>query len=146
MNMKASDFTNSRFFAAADFGDQPPNWTIASVSSELIGRDDPAKKVVVQLIDSNDKPAGRELVLNKSNIRALAKPFGDIMETWVGRPIRIQSIWVNFRGEQVRGIRVMPGVVAMRAVGGAAQSQIAGAADDGATRSIKDDLDDEIPL
>jgi hypothetical protein len=129
--MRASDFTNSRFFAAADFDDQPVNWTIASVSSEIIGRDDPAKKAVLQLIDSNGKPTGRELVLNKTNIRALAKAFGDDMETWIGRSIRIQSSWVNYRGEQVRGIQVAPGVVALRAASGAGG------------RSVKDDLDDE---
>jgi hypothetical protein len=132
--MKASDFTSSRFFAAADFGDQPSNWTIASMSSEIIGRDDPAKKAVVQLIDDTGTPAGRELVLNKNNIRALAKPFGDDMDAWVGRPIRIQSIWVNYRGEQVRGIRVMPGVVAISTVG------------DAGGRSVKEDLDDVIPI
>jgi hypothetical protein len=144
--MHASDFTKSRFFTAADFGDQPSSWTIASVSSEIIGRDSPAKKVVMQLIDGNGKPAGRELVLNKTNINALAKVFGDPMEPWVGLPILIQSIWRNYLGQQVRGISVMPDVVAMRAVGGAAQSQIAGAANGGATRSVKDDLDDVTPL
>jgi hypothetical protein len=120
--MRASDFISSPYFNANDFGDQPENWAIAGVSAEVIGRDDPAQKAVLELSDGNGKTASRRLVLNKLNIRALAKAFGDDMKTWVGRPIRIHSVWVAFRGEQVRGIRVMPGAVAMRAAGGGAQS------------------------
>jgi hypothetical protein len=130
--MHASDYTGSKYFNASDFGDEFSNWTIIAVTSEIVGRDDPQEKPVLQLRDSNGKPADRGLVLNRTNIRALAKSFGDDMEMWVGRPIRICSIWVSFRREQTRGIRVMPGVVAMRAASGAA-------------RPVKDDLDDEIP-
>jgi hypothetical protein len=117
--MLASDYTSSKYFNASDFGDEPSNWTITAVTSEIVGPDDPKEKPVLQLRDSSGKLADRWLVLNRTNIRALAKYFGDDMETWVGRPIRICSIWVSFRGEQVRSIRVMPGVVAMRAAGGA---------------------------
>ena len=131
--MRASDFTNSKYLSASDFDDQSSNWTITAVASEVIGHDDPREKPVLQISDSNGKPAGRGLVLNATNLRALARSFGDDMEAWVGRPIRIHSIWVSYRGEQVRGIRVTPGVTAMRAAGGG-------------SRNVKDDLDDEIPL
>lgn len=131
--MRASDFTTSKYLSSGDFGDQSSNWTITAVGSEVIGRDDPQKKPVLQISDSNGKPAGRGLVLNATNLRALARSFGDEMEAWVGRPIRVHSTWVSYRGEQVRGVRVTPGVTAMRAAGGA-------------SRDIKDDLDDEIPL
>jgi hypothetical protein len=100
---------------------------------------------VLQLNDINGKPAGRELVLNKTNVRGLAKAFGDEMEAWVGRAIRIQSIWVSFRGQQVPGIRVAPGVVAMRSTGGGG-GRSAGRTDGAAAPARKDDLDDEIPL
>jgi hypothetical protein len=30
------------------------------------------------------------------------------MEPWVGQTVSISTVWVAFRGEQVRGIRVMP--------------------------------------
>jgi hypothetical protein len=116
--MLASGFLNSRYFNASDFADQPSNWTIASVNSEIIGRDDPAEKVVLELYDASGALADRRLVLNKTNVRALAKAFGDDMDAWIGRPIRINSIWVNYRGEQTRGIHVMPGAVAMRVAGG----------------------------
>jgi hypothetical protein len=131
--MRASDFNSSKYLSASEFGDQPSNWTITAVGSEIIGRDDPQKKPVLRISDSNCRPAGRGLVLNVTNLRALARGFGDDMEAWVGRPIRINSIWVSYQGEQVRGTRVTPGVTAMRAAGDA-------------SRDIKDDLDDEIPL
>lgn len=117
--MNANDFLNSQFFNANDFDDKPSNWTIASVNSAVIGRDDPAEKAVLEVYDTDGTLAGRRLVLNKTNVRSLAKAFGDDMDTWVGRPIRINSIWVSYRGEQTRGIHVMPGAVAMRVAGGA---------------------------
>ncbi len=55
--MRASDFDNSPYFTAADFGDQPESWVISTVSAETIGRDDPAKKLVLELCDSNGEVA-----------------------------------------------------------------------------------------
>src|SRR5215469_2678507 len=106
--MRASDFINSKSLSASDFGDQPTNWTITAVGSDIIGRDDPQERPVLQLRDSNGKPVGRGLVLNNTNLRALSRMLGDEMEPWVGQTVRISAIWVAFRGEQVRGIRVMP--------------------------------------
>ena len=100
--MRASDFSNSKYFSASDFGDQPSNWTITAVGSEIIGRDDPQEKPVLQLADSNGKPAGRGLVLNVTNRRSLAGSFGDNMDVWVGRPIRICSVWVSYRSVSAR--------------------------------------------
>jgi hypothetical protein len=133
--MLASDFVSSPYFTASDFTDQPSNWTIASVNSESVGSLDPSEKPVLELYGANNNLADRRLVLNKTNVRALAKAFGNDMEGWVGRPIRICSIWVSFKGEQVRSIHAMPGAVALRATG----------ASGGAPRAVKDDLDDAIP-
>jgi hypothetical protein len=52
--MRASDY-----ISASDFGDQPTTCTITAVGSEIIGRDDPRERPVLQLGDSNGKPAGR---------------------------------------------------------------------------------------
>jgi hypothetical protein len=146
--MKASDFSSSPYFNAADVGDKPKNWIIAAIAKETIGRDDPTEKPVLDLIDGDGKPAGRRLVLNKTNLAALARVYGDEMESWVGQPIRIQSVWTAYRGDRVRGISVTPVPVALRAAGGAG-----GAAAGGAARRIdpdgrKDDLNlnDEIPF
>jgi hypothetical protein len=130
--MLASDFTNSKYLSASDFGDQFSDWTITAVGAEIIGRDDPREKPVLQISDSNGKPAGRGLVLNATNLRALARSYGDHMEAWVGKPIRIRSILVSYRGDPVRGIQVEPVVTAMRAARGA-------------SRDMQDDLDAEIP-
>ena len=107
--MRASDFSSSKYLSASDFGDQPNNWIITAVGSEIIGRDDPQERPVLQLRDSNGKPVARGLVLNNTNLRALSRVLGDEMEPWVGQTVRISTVWVAFRGEQVRGIRVTPG-------------------------------------
>jgi hypothetical protein len=73
---------------------------------------------VLQLRDGNGKPVGRGLVLNNTNLRALSRVLGDEMEPWVGQTIRISTVWVAYRGEQVRGIRVTPGVGALHTAGG----------------------------
>lgn len=117
--MKASDFISSPYFNAADVGDKPRNWIIAAIAEETIGRDNPTKKPVLDLIDGDGKPADRRLVLNKTNLNALARVFGDEMDSWIGQTIRIQSDWTAYRGDRVRGIRVMPGPVALRAAGAA---------------------------
>jgi hypothetical protein len=125
--MRASDFSSSKYLSASDFGNQPTNWSITAVGSEIIGRDDPQEKPVLQLSDSSSKPAGRGLVLNATNLRALSRAFGDEMEAWVGQTVCISTVWVAFHGEQVRGIRVMPGAAALHTAGG----------------SGRDDLDDD---
>jgi hypothetical protein len=112
--MRASDYLKSRFFTAEDFSDRPENWTIVSIAEETIGRDNPTAKPVLELSDSTGTAASRLLPLNKTNLGALAKVYGDDMKSWVGRPIRICSVAVSFRGEQTRGVRVMPGAVAVR--------------------------------
>jgi len=76
------------------------------------------ERPVLQLRDSNGKPAGRGLVLNTTNLRTLSRAFGDEMETWVGQTVHISAIWVAFRDEQVRGIRVTPRGAVLHAAGG----------------------------
>jgi hypothetical protein len=125
--MRASDFISSKYLSATDFSNQPTNWIITAVGSEIIGRDDPQEKPVLQLSDSSGKPAVRGLVLNTTNLRTLSRAFGDEMEAWVGQTVCISTVWVAFHGEQVRGIRVMPGVATLQTTGG----------------SGRDDLDDD---
>lgn len=123
--MRASDFTHSKYLSASDFGDQPSNWVITAVGSEIIGRDDPQEKPVLQLSDNDKrKPAGRGLVLNITNLRRLARAYGDEMESWVGQTVAISAVWVAFHGEQVRGTRVMPGDATLEAAGGSERDDL----------------------
>jgi hypothetical protein len=122
--MRASDFTSSKYLSASDFGNQPTHWIIAAVASEIIGRDDPQEKPVLQPRDRSGKPAGRGLVLNVTNLRTLSRAFGDEMESWVGQTVCISAVWVAFHGEQVRGIRVMPGVATLQAAGGSGRDAL----------------------
>jgi hypothetical protein len=141
--MKASEFSSSPYFNAADVGDKPKNWIIAAIAKESIGRDDPTEKPVLDLIDGDGKPAGRRLVLNKTNLAARARVFGDDMESWIGQTIRMQSVWTAYCGERVRGIGVTPAPAALRSAGsagGAAAAVTAGAARRTDPAGRKDDL------
>jgi hypothetical protein len=146
----ATDYiSNSGFLTAADVGDKPETWTIAAITAEVIGRDNPAKKVVLSLADANGEVNGRRLVLNKTNLGTLAKAFGNELQTWVGRPIRIQSNWTTYRGDRVRGIIVTPAAVALRAAGNAGRAGAPAAADTARRpdpTGRKDDFDDAIPF
>jgi hypothetical protein len=64
------------------------------------------------------------LVLNTTNLRTLSRAFGDEMEAWVGQTVCISTVWVAFHGEQVRGIRVMPGVATLQAAGGSGRDDL----------------------
>jgi len=116
--MRASDYLKSRFFTADDFSDRPETYTIVSVGEEVIGRDSPTTKPVLELADGDGKAVARLLSLNKTNLRVLAKVYGDDMKSSVGRPIRIRSDWTSFKGERTRGIQVAPGAVTVRTAGG----------------------------
>ena len=48
------------------------------------------------------------LVLNQTNIRTLAKAFGDDSDDWLGNTITLFCIDVEVQGEMRRGIRTRP--------------------------------------
>lgn len=112
--MRASDYLKSRFYNADDFGERPVTFIIASINEETVGRENPTAKPVLELADGDGAVASRLLALNKTNLRTLAKAYGDDMKTWVGRPVRICSVPVNYGGKPVRGIRVAAAAVAVR--------------------------------
>jgi hypothetical protein len=144
--MKSSDFDSSPFFTAADFTDKPQTWIIAAIAAETIGRDNPKKKPVFDLIDGDGKPAAKRLPVNPTNRAALTRTLGDDMDAWIGQSIRIQAIWTTYLGNRVRGIGITPSPVALRAAGraGAAASADTARRTDPAAR--KDDFDDAVPF
>jgi hypothetical protein len=118
--MKASDFTNSKYLAASDFGEKAVIWTIHDVGSVVIGRNDPAERPTLQLLDAEGVPEPRLLVLNVTNVKTLARVLGNDMDSWAGEKIRIWSEWTDFRGERVKGIRCAAAVAAVSSGGGGA--------------------------
>jgi hypothetical protein len=144
--MKVSDFNNSPYYTAADFDDKPQTWIIAKIVSERVGRDDPREKPVLDLIDGDGKPAPKRLSLNKTNLNALGRVYGEDLEGWIGRTIHIQRIWTSYMGDRVRGIGVTAPAVALRATGSGGGA--AGRATVTAARRTDpaSDLDDAIPF
>jgi len=48
------------------------------------------------------------LVLNQTNLRALAKSFGGDSDDWCGNTIQLFLVDVDFHGEMKKGIRIRP--------------------------------------
>ena len=98
--MKTSSIFPSTYLKAEDFN-KPRTVTI--------------KDIEIEKFDEGSKPIAsfeelpKQLVLNKTNMRAIEK-FLDSDETddWIGKQITLVSAWVDFKGEQVKAIRIRP--------------------------------------
>jgi hypothetical protein len=141
--MNVNDFTGSKYLASGDFTETPSNWVITAVGSEIIGRDDPQEKATLQLSDGNGQVEARLLVMNATRLKALARVFGNDMDQWVGKPVRIWVDWTDFRGESVKTIRIAGTPVA--AVSGG-RTAAAGTGKGRSRTATADVLDDEIPF
>jgi len=100
--MRESDFFPSDFIKADDLGNREVTLTINSVAREEFndnGRKD--YKPVVSF-----KKTDKRLVLNRTNFRTIADMHGEDTDEWSGKPITIYRTQVDFRGKQVKAIRV----------------------------------------
>lgn len=88
----------SRFLRAADLNGKPLRVTIAGLKREDIGGE---QKVVLSFTDGS-----KDLILNKTNGRAIAKALGDETSAWPGKDIILVATQVDFRGDMVDAIRV----------------------------------------
>jgi hypothetical protein len=101
MVLLASDFDKSRFLKAADLKTEK-KFRIKNVWAETVGVGDEKERKPV-LWFTNDE---RGLLLNTTNLRALAGAFGDSMEGWVGKVIVVFPTMIDFRGKMVPALRV----------------------------------------
>jgi hypothetical protein len=92
----------SRFLRAADLDGKPLRVTIASLKRDDVGGE---QKVVLSFTDGS-----KDLILNKTNARAIAKALGDETGAWAGKAIVLVPTQVDFRGDMVDANRVRAAV------------------------------------
>ena len=88
----------SRFLRCVDLNGRPMRVTIAGIKREDLGD---GHKVVLSFADGE-----KQLVLNKTNARAIARLYGDETRGWSGKEITLIPAKVDFKGDLVDAIRV----------------------------------------
>ena len=96
---KVSQLFPPRFFKAATFG-EPLDLTVASAGVETFENGD--RKLAVGFKETPSK-----LVLNATNQKAFTKEYGDEMDGWIGKPVRLVPVEVTFKGEMVPSIKTV---------------------------------------
>jgi hypothetical protein len=105
--IKGTQMTNineiyqSNYLTAADLQGKEPTVTITQV--EVAKMNDGQAKLCIYV---NNKPKG--VVLNKTNARAIAALYGDESARWVGKKVKLVTVWTDFQGKPVQAIRIIP--------------------------------------
>ena len=115
--MRSNDAYPSKYLKSADVKAKHMIATISYVTMESVGQDKKEKPVIYL-------ETGKPIVCNRTNFEAIEDAFGD-SDDWPGKKIKIFCAPTTYQGKRVDGIRVEPIV---------------------AKPSLKDDLDDEIPV
>lgn len=98
--MRVSEQFPSKFLKAADINKRPRRYIMEAVETDNIGDD---TKMILFL-----KGLDKGLVLNKTNSNAIVDLYGDETNDWADQPIMLYSTKVDYQGQKVDAIRVMP--------------------------------------
>ncbi len=102
--MKESQAFPSNWLKAGEFTTATV-YTVATVTTETVGQGENAEAKRVLSFKETDK----ELVLNKTNWKAIAKISGqDDDDQWTGTKVELFKTVVEFKGDHVDAIRVRP--------------------------------------
>jgi hypothetical protein len=105
--MDASEFLHSKYVTAAELGDTRRHALIHNVRKEVVGRERPDERPVLELVANTGQAWPRDLVLNNTNLRALIDAFGTETNNWLGKAIEVTTAPTrNPQGMPVRGIVV----------------------------------------
>jgi hypothetical protein len=96
--MRIDELYPSRFLRFADLDGKPMRVTISGTAREDVFGE---SKVIMSFADGT-----KQLILNKTNARAIARILGDETSTWGGRDIMLVPAQVPFKGDIVDAIRV----------------------------------------
>ena len=137
-----NEIYQSKYLSYSDLQGKEPVVTITQV--EIAKMDDGEVKLCIYV---NNKPKG--IILNKTNAKSIAALYGDETGAWVGKHVKLVTVWTEFQGKPVQAIRIVPPVVdTMQQRGGADDWQAPSAspppaksADDFGAR-----LEDDIPF
>jgi hypothetical protein len=92
------EFFPSKHLKAADLDGKEVKVTIARVEREKLGED------LRPVVYFNGKEKG--VALNKGNTTTLVDAFGRNSNDWFGREIILLSVWTDYQGKPVQGIRI----------------------------------------
>src|SRR6516225_6001030 len=95
--MRIDELYPSRFLRFADLDGKPMRVTISGIAREDVFGE---PKVILSFTD------GKQLILNKTNARSIARILGDETHTWDGHDIMLVPAQVDFKGDIVDAIRV----------------------------------------
>jgi hypothetical protein len=96
--MHIDELYPSRFLKCSDLDGRPMRVKIQSLKREDVGGE---PKVVMSFADGT-----KQLILNKTNARSIAKALGDETKGWLGKDIMLVPAQVDFKGDVVDAIRI----------------------------------------
>ena len=96
--MRIDELYPSRFLRYADLDGKPMRVTISGTAREDVFGE---SKVIMSFADGT-----KQLILNKTNARAIARILGDETNAWSGRDVMLVPAQVPFKGDLVDAIRV----------------------------------------
>lgn len=91
--------SNSDFLKADDIGAN--FWTVTINKVDMKEFDDGSRKLYVMFTDLD-----KGLVLNKTNADTIGGLYGTNTDAWVGKPIMLFTMPVDYQGKKVNAIRV----------------------------------------
>jgi len=98
--MRIDQLYPSRYLRYADLDGKPMRVTISGTTREDVFGE---SKVIMSFTDGT-----KQLILNKTNARAIAHILGDETSAWRGHDIMLVPAQVPFKGDIVDAIRVKP--------------------------------------
>ena len=99
--MNVDEFLRSKYLGASDLNGKEPVVTISRISMENMR--DGQRKVAIFI---NNHPKG--ILLNKTNTKAIAALYGKETDAWVGKRIKLVSVWTEYGGQPTQGLRIVP--------------------------------------
>lgn len=104
--MNINDAIASKYLKASDIGEEGDTMdlVIKAVEFEDVGKDKTENKLVVYFRDKE-----KALILNVTNLKRIAKMYGEETDDWPGKTITLFATETEFAGETVACIRVRSG-------------------------------------
>lgn len=96
-----NEIYQSKYLSYSDLQGKEPVVTITQV--EIAKMDDGEVKLCIYV---NNKPKG--IILNKTNAKSIAALYGDESGSWVGKRVKLVTVWTEYAGKPVQAIRIVP--------------------------------------
>ena len=94
----------SKYISSEDLAGKEPTLVISNCVMEEIGQgNDKSNKPVVYF-----QGAKKGMVLNKTNASTISDMYGPESDAWVGKPVTLITIWTEYQGKAMQGIRIKP--------------------------------------